>query len=31
MKAVSVLIGNLSQPEIAAFERNGTFNATLEG
>ena len=31
MKAVSVLIGNMTQPEIAAFERNGIFNATIEG
>ena len=31
MKAVSVLIGNMSQPEIAAFERLGTFDALIEG
>ena len=31
MKAVSVLIGNMSQPEIAAFERAGTFDAMIEG
>jgi isoleucyl-tRNA synthetase len=31
MKAVSVLISNMSQTEIAAFERAGTFDAVLEG
>ena len=31
MKAVSVLISNLSQPEIAAFERAGIFESVLEG
>ena len=31
MKAVSLLIGGMSQSEIAAFERNGTFNAIIEG
>ena len=31
MKAVSLLIGNMSQQEIAFFERNGTFNAMIEG
>jgi len=31
MKAVSVLISNMSQTEIAAFERAGTFEAVLDG
>jgi len=31
MKAVSVLVGNMSQPEIAAFEQKGTFDALIEG
>ena len=31
MKAVSVLIGNMSQPEIATFERTGTFDTVIEG
>jgi len=31
MKAVSVLIGSMSQPEIVAFERSGTFDALIEG
>jgi isoleucyl-tRNA synthetase len=31
MKPVSELIGNMSQPEIAAFERIGTFDADLSG
>ena len=31
MKAVSVLIGGMSQSEIASFERNGTFDTLIEG
>jgi len=31
MKAVSVLIGNMSQLEIAAFEQSGSFDALIEG
>jgi len=31
MKAVSVLIGTLTQSEIATFERNGSFETTIEG
>ncbi|MCX6236962.1 MAG: isoleucine--tRNA ligase [Bacteroidia bacterium] len=31
MKAVSVLISNMSQPDIAAFEKTSTFGAVLEG
>ena len=31
MKPVAVLIGNMSQQEIASFERNGSFDTTLEG
>ncbi len=31
MKAVSVLVSNMSQPEIASFERAGTFDAIIEG
>ncbi len=31
MKAVSVLIGNMSQTEISAFEQKGTFDAFIEG
>jgi len=31
MKAVSVSIGNMSQSDIAAFERTGTFDALIEG
>ncbi|MEI6679555.1 MAG: isoleucine--tRNA ligase [Mariniphaga sp.] len=31
MKAVSVLIGNLSQTEISAFEQKGTFDTIIEG
>ena len=31
MKAVSVLIGGMSQSEIASFERNGTFHTLIEG
>ena len=31
MKAVSVLVSNMSQPEIASFEIAGTFDAIIEG
>ncbi len=31
MKTVSVLVGNMSQPEIAAFEQTGAFDAIIEG
>jgi isoleucyl-tRNA synthetase len=31
MKSVSVLIGNMSQTEIAAFERTGSFDSILDG
>jgi isoleucyl-tRNA synthetase len=31
MKAVSILIGGMSQGEIASFERNGSFDTTIEG
>ncbi len=31
MKPVSLLIGAMSQQEIAAFERNGTFETSIEG
>jgi len=31
MKAVSVLIANMSQQEISAFERTGSFESVLEG
>jgi len=31
MKAVSVLVSNMSQPEIAAFEQTGAFDAIIEG
>jgi isoleucyl-tRNA synthetase len=31
MKPVSVLIGNMTQPEIAAFERAGTFEGRIDG
>ncbi|HEY3390154.1 MAG TPA: DUF5915 domain-containing protein, partial [Prolixibacteraceae bacterium] len=31
MKAVSILVGNMSQAEIAAFEQRGSFDAVIEG